>query len=57
MDESMRLTEIVMPMVTQLEDRPGSSNFALQHLIMKKTRFRDFSENPRRSEIFENRIF
>lgn len=56
MDENVRLTEIVMPTVTPLEDGPGSSNFALQHFIMKKTRFRDFSENPRRSEKFENRI-
>lgn len=57
MDENVRLTELVMPKVTQLEDGPGSPNFAPQHLITKKTRFRDFSKNPRRSEIFENRIF
>lgn len=49
--------DCVMPQVTQLEDGPGSSNFALQHLITKRTGFRDFSENPRMSEIFENRIF
>lgn len=54
MHENIKLSEMVTPKVTQLEDGPGSPSFALQHLITKRPRFGDFSENP---EIFENRIF
>lgn len=43
--------------VTQLGDDLGSSDFANQHFIMGRTGFIDFYVNPRKSEIFENRIF
>lgn len=45
-----------MSKVAQLDDDPGFSNFALQHLITERSVFREFSENLR-LEICKVRIF